>query len=86
METEDWAQRAKGVLRAELARKGLSFGDLAERLSAIGVDETAKNLSNKVNRGQFTFAFAIQVMMAIGVQRIDLRPVAEELADNSPER
>ena len=68
----DWQAMVKGLIRAELVRRQLSYADLAERLSSIGVRETARNISNKVNRGKFTAVFLVQCMEAIGVQTIHL--------------
>ncbi len=69
---KEWRERASGLLRAELARRNLSYIDLAERLRAIGVEDTPKNLSNKIGRGMFTAAFLIQCMQAIGSRAIYL--------------
>jgi len=68
----DWQTLAKGSIRAQLARRNLSYRDLAEKLAAIGVNETERNLSNKINRGTFTAVFFFQVMEAIGVNTIHL--------------
>lgn len=66
--TEDgWRDLAKGFLKAELKRQNLTYADLAERLVAIGVEETEASIRNKVNRGSFTFTFALQSFAAIGV-------------------
>jgi hypothetical protein len=68
----EWQLMVKGIIRAELVRRQLSYADLTERLSAIGAKETARNISNKINRGRFTAVFFIQCMKAIGVQNIHL--------------
>ena len=68
----DWQALAKGAIRAELARRQLSYKDLSERLAAIGVKETERNLSNKIGRGTFSAVFFFQCMEAIGVQNIHL--------------
>jgi hypothetical protein len=60
------------MLRAELARRNLSYVDLSVRLRAIGVEDTPKNLSNKIARGKFTAAFFMQCMHAIGCSTINL--------------
>jgi hypothetical protein len=60
------------MLRAELARRSISYIDLAERLRAMGVEVTAKNLSNKINKGAFSAAFFFQVMATIGAKTIHL--------------
>ena len=69
---KEWQDRVRGMLRAELARRNLSYVDLADRLRAIGVEDTPKNLSNKVARGMFTASFFMQCMRAAGVRTIHL--------------
>jgi len=61
-----WHDRVRGMVRAELARRNLSYVDLAERLGAMGVTDTPKNLSNKIAQGKFSAAFFMQCMTAIG--------------------
>ena len=68
----DWQAQAKGLIRAELARRQLSYADLADRLAALGVKESERNLSNKINRGTFTVVFLLQVMEAIGVKNLQI--------------
>lgn len=67
-----WQDRARGLLRAELARRGIGFRELAERLREIGIVETEKNLSNKISRGTFSAAFLLQCMSVLGVRNIRL--------------
>lgn len=68
----DWKAKAKGILRAELARQNLSYGDLAKKLAAIGVKDNELNVKNKIGRGSFTFAFFLQCMEAVGCHTIHL--------------
>lgn len=63
---------AKGIIRAELARRQLTYAELAERLAAIGIKDNERNISNKVNRGTFSAVFFLQCMEAIGVQNVHL--------------
>lgn len=72
MVDRDWQDRVKGVLKAELKRKNLSYKDLAEKLSAIGVQDTELNIKNKISRGGFTAVFFVQCLVAIGVQELRL--------------
>ena len=64
--------RVKGILKAELARRNLTYKDLAERLRAAGVEDNNRNISNKLSRGAFTAAFFIACMDAIGCKTIHL--------------
>ncbi len=68
----DWKTIVKGTIRAEMARRYLSYADLADRLAAIGVTESARNLNNKINRGSFTAVFFFQCMDAIGCHTFHL--------------
>lgn len=70
--SKDWKAKVKGLLKAELARKNLTYADLAEKLTAIGIKENERNLSNKIGRGSFTAMFFIQCMEAIGCKTIHL--------------
>ena len=70
--SRDWQLLVKGILKAELKRRNLSYADLAEKLRAIGVDDNDRNISNKIGRGSFTAVFFIQCMKAIGVHTIHI--------------
>lgn len=76
MRHDEWAERAKGLLKAELKRRGLSYRDLADRLTAAGTPETERNLANKISRGGFTAAFLLQCLHAIGCQHLRLDDLA----------
>jgi hypothetical protein len=69
---KEWQARVKRILKAELTRRDISYRDLAERLQAIGVEDSERNISNKISRGGFTAAFLIQVMDAIGCRTLHL--------------
>ncbi|MCW5723540.1 MAG: hypothetical protein KIS81_01120 [Maricaulaceae bacterium] len=68
----EWQNRVKGLLKAELKRRNLGYRELAEKLAAIGVGETERNLANKISRGSFTAVFFIQCLDAIGCQQLRL--------------
>jgi Domain of unknown function (DUF6471) len=69
---KDWKALVKGLLKAELKRRSLSYADLAGRLAAIGIKENDRNISNKIARGSFTAVFFIQCMEVIGCRTIHL--------------
>jgi len=73
MKTEaDWADEAKRLLRAEMSRRGITYDELAGKLSAIGVVDNAVNIRNKVARGKFSATFLIQALEAIGCRNLRL--------------
>lgn len=73
MKSEDrWVNQVKGILRAEMTRRAITYDQLAEKLKELGVEDTAVNLRNKVARGGFSAAFFVQCLEAIGVKEIRL--------------
>lgn len=71
-ERTDWEDAAKRLLRAEMAKRGVTYAQLVERLNEMGIQEDERNLRNKVSRGKFTAAFMLQCFKAMGVQEIRL--------------
>lgn len=68
----DWSSLTKGLLKGELKRRNVGYRELAERLTAMGIPESERNLANKISRGGFTAAFLLQCLLAIGVQTVRL--------------
>ena len=71
----EYEEKAKNLLKAELKRRGVTYAQLAEKLTAMGVAENERNLNNKISRGGFTAAFLLQCMAAIGVHTVRLHEV-----------
>jgi hypothetical protein len=70
--TQEFEEKAKNILKAELKRRGVTYAGLVEKLAVIGVQETERNLANKISRGGFTAAFLIQCLTAIGASDVRL--------------
>jgi len=62
---KQWENKVKGMLKAELARKSISYQQLVEKLAALGISETPENIANKISRGKFTAVFLVQCLEAI---------------------
>ena len=69
-EQSEYESRAASILKAELKRAGVTYGQLAERLQDMGIDEKEANIRNKLARGKFSAAFLIQCMEAIELREI----------------
>lgn len=72
-----WVDRAKGLLKGELKRRGLTYADLAAKLTNSGTPENERNLRNKVARGTFTAAFLLECLVVIGCHTVRLDDLAE---------
>lgn len=69
---EDYETKAKNILKAELKRRGITYGQLAVRLTMLGTPENERNIANKISRGSFTAAFFMMCMDAIGANSVSL--------------
>jgi hypothetical protein len=70
--SKNWKNVVKGLLKAELKRRSLSYADLTEKLAEIGIKDNERNISNKIARGTFTAIFFVQCLEAIGCKVIHL--------------
>lgn len=68
----EWLTHAKGLIKSELKKRNISYGQLALRLRAIGLNDSPENINAKINRGTFSAVFFFQCMTAIGVKKINL--------------
>lgn len=68
----EFETKAKNLLKAELKRRGVTYAQLAAKLGEIGVNETERNLNNKISRGGFSAAFLVQCLQAIGARSVQI--------------
>jgi hypothetical protein len=67
-----WEAKVKGLLKAELKRRNVTYAQLVEKLAEIGVKETEPNVRNKLARGKFTAVFLVQCLEAVGASSLRL--------------
>ena len=72
MPDTEWEAKVKGLLKGELKRRNVSYGQLVDKLAAVGVVDTEPNIRNKLSRGKFTAVFLIQCLEAIGASSLRL--------------
>lgn len=70
---KEWEDRVKGMLKAELKRRGVTYADLVGKLADIGVMDSEPNIRNKISRGKFTAVFFLQCLEAIGCSSLHLQ-------------
>lgn len=71
-DNSEWENKVKGLLKAELKKRNITYAQLIDKLADIGVKETEPNLRNKLSRGKFTAVFMVQCLKAIGCQSLSL--------------
>jgi len=70
-----WEDRARRLLKAELARADVGYRELAERLKKHGMKETEASISNKISRGTFSATFLLASLVAMGAQTVRLEDI-----------
>lgn len=71
----NWNIIATHLLKSELAKQGISYEALKDKLSLIGIHETANSLNIKINRGSFSFIFFLQCAKAIGIKNFHIEEI-----------
>jgi len=69
---QEWADKARRFLKAELKRAGVGYKDLVARLKEHGLDETEASITGKLNRGTFSVAFFLATIAVLGLTGVDL--------------
>lgn len=70
VQEKEWENRVKGMLKAELKRRNVTYADLVGKLADVGVMDSEPNIRNKISRGKFTAVFLVQCLTAIGVNEV----------------
>ena len=69
---EPWGQFATRVIKDVMYLKRVNYKQLSDSLKAIGIEESPKQITNKINRGQFSAVFLFQCLKALEVKGLDL--------------
>jgi len=63
---------AKGILKAEMAKRGISSLELTSMLVSRGMKITRAAIDNRISRGTFSADFMIEALKALGCKSIAL--------------
>ncbi|WP_438853054.1 DUF6471 domain-containing protein [Brevundimonas nasdae] len=72
---------AKALLRAEMAKRRLTYESLVALMWDFGIEENERNLRNKVSRGSFSAAWFFSVMMMMEVKSVDFSHAYDSVSD-----
>ncbi len=70
-ESAVWRQAVQRILKAEMSRRGVRYQELSERLGQLGIQQSADNLRNKVNKGILGADLLLQIMFVLNMRKID---------------
>ena len=65
MKKHNWHKQIKGLLKSELAKRNISYKELALKLKAQGIQASHASINNKLSRGTFSAVFLLQCLRAI---------------------
>lgn len=71
--SDEWADKAKRYLKAEMTRAGVRNAELAKRLTDMGLPETEGGVQVKINRGAFPAWFLLAALTAVGATTLRLQ-------------
>ena len=71
-EREFYEQQARLLIKRYRRDAEISYKELARRLEAHGLKIEPQVLTNRINRGTYTFSFALHLLAALGVATIDV--------------
>jgi len=73
---EEWAEKVRAYLKAELRKAEVSYVELAKRLKKHGFkDETEDSITAKLKRGTFTASFLLASLAALESEGVRLEDV-----------
>lgn len=72
-------EQARTLIQQLREDKDVSYSDLARRLEGFGAVQSRQTLTNKLNRGGYSFEFALQVLAALGVTSLRIPQLPQEL-------
>ena len=81
-----WDKHAASILKSELKRHQVSYGELASRLTANGIPTNEESVANKLSRGSFSATFLLQCLHALGMTTLDVKisPQLQATIDRTP--
>jgi urease accessory protein UreF len=69
------AQRLARFVKAELKRAGVTYDELARRLTEHGLKETRDSIASKLKRGTFAATFFIACLAALDLEGVRLEDI-----------
>ena len=69
---QQWADRTKRFLKAELKQADITYEALARKMAHLGWTETKASVASKIGRGTFPATFFLAAMKAIGREDVNL--------------
>ena len=76
-----WRQTVARLVKSEMSVRGVKYQALSQRLADIGVEQSADNLRNKINKGIMGADLLVQILYVLKARAVDAALIEEILTD-----
>ena len=76
-----WREAVARLVKSEMSVRGVKYQGLSARLADIGVQQSADNLRNKVNKGIMGADLLVQNLYVLKARPVDANLLEEILTD-----
>ena len=76
-----WRQTVARLVKSEMSVRGVKYQALSQRLADIGIEQSADNLRNKVNKGIMGADLLVQILYVLKARAVDAALIEEILTD-----
>ena len=76
-----WREAVARLVKSEMSVRGVKYQGLSARLADIGVQQSADNLRNKVNKGIMGADLLVQILYVLKARPVDANLLEEILTD-----
>lgn len=77
MKNADWRQVVQRIIKSEMSLRGVKYQDLSDKLANIGVNQSADNLRNKVNKGILGADLLLQIVFVLNIKKLERENINE---------
>ena len=81
----EWNEEAAKLLKVELVKRNMTYSQLAEKLNALGISESANSIKQKIFRGTFQFSFFLQCAVSLDLNILKLDELLEHVKNLTSE-
>ncbi|MFC3094655.1 hypothetical protein DRW07_12795 [Alteromonas sediminis] len=84
-----WRETVSRIIKSEMSARGVKYQDLSDRLKTLGIQQSADNLRNKINKGILGADLFVQILLCLESQALDMvrvKGITEDVKKNAPNK
>lgn len=76
-----WRKVVQRIVRSEMSLRGVTYQTLSDRLAEIGIEQSADNLRNKINKGILGADLLLQLLFVLKARPLSVDMIVEIMQD-----